>query len=84
MNAGPRAAGMPCNEKGLLVHVRGRELVDEPGGGEIGTIGRQKCGKVRDYDREPRCGRGKEESWRKSFSEEGLSDCVLKTWDNIL
>ena len=29
-----------------------REL-DEPGG-EIGTIGRQKCGKVRDYDREVR------------------------------
>ena len=34
---------------------REREL-DEPGGtrGEIGTIGRQKCGKVRDYDREVR------------------------------
>ena len=80
MNAGPRAAGMPCNEKACCMSER--EL-DEPGG-EIGTIGRQKCGKVRDYDREPRCGRGKEESWRKSFSEEGLSDCVLKTWDNIL
>ena len=64
-----------------LVHVRGRELVDEPGGKseqlEDRSVGR--CATTTG-----RCGRGKEESWRKSFSEEGLSDCVLKTWDNIL
>ena len=46
---------MPCNEKGLLVHVRERESWwMNQSWGEIGTIGRQKCGKVRDYDREVR------------------------------
>ena len=51
-----------------------REL-DEPGGKseqlEDRSVGR--CATTTG-----RCGRGKEESWRKSFSEEGLSDCVLK------
>ena len=71
---------------GNLVHpgawcMSERELVDEPGGKseqlEDRSVGR--CATTTG-----RCGRGKEESWRKSFSEEGLSDCVLKTWDNIL
>ena len=40
-------AGMPCNEGGLL-HVRESWIQSWE------TIGRQKCGKVRDYDREVR------------------------------